>query len=340
MNSDLALQLPPTFHTHALPLSSVHKKEEHGLDDVDLIFCSLFSSPYLLGNDPLDGLTVTGSPEHTYDYHADGSEHFGVPVSPTSVGDEHTAVEDERTMFDDVRHVLERQSRESVPLFSQIDPVASTNSVFVPVSPTYSNHEQMVFPNQQLESYGVPNPLDHPLQHPAPKLAGVMESLWGASGNFETPNDVRGTKRPLAPSKAASGRRTKKVKREADASATAELMRLRNREHARLSRLRKKRMHTSLQESLEELKAENEKLRACIEKMFGASQTEQLVEDQRLRRSVTIDHFISNLKRPENRILDHDALSLLTQLRKEALENSPIRRNEGSVLDVAFSVVA
>lgn len=96
-----------------------------------------------------------------------------------------------------------------------------------------------------------------------------------------------------------------------------EQTRERNREHARKSRLRKKELTSNLVQSLEELKAENQKLRSSVLQAFGPIQTESLIRE---RRGVDPnEHFIQALKQPNNRLVDNDALKFLAKLRKETL---------------------
>lgn len=106
-------------------------------------------------------------------------------------------------------------------------------------------------------------------------------------------------------------------KQRSDSPDSIEQTRQRNREHAKKSRMRKKVLTTCLEQSLEDLKAENAKLRSRIEAAFGSEETESMVQE---RQSVpAVDQFIANLKQPENRIVDDSTLKFLRGLRQDAL---------------------
>jgi hypothetical protein len=128
----------------------------------------------------------------------------------------------------------------------------------------------------------------------------------------------------------ASSKRSSRSSVEKDNSDSLEQTRQRNREHARKSRLRKKAFTTCLQQSFEELKAENEKLRAHVVKALGAQKTESLVQE---RQPVpVVEQFIASLKQPENLVVDDSTLQFLQGLlRNDAImKSSPAPANKKS----------
>jgi hypothetical protein len=85
----------------------------------------------------------------------------------------------------------------------------------------------------------------------------------------------------------------------------------RNREHAKRSRLRKKGITAQLQESVIQLKEENEKLRSMIYAKIDKTKTDAMVN----AKSITpTDKFLKALQKPSNRIVDHSTLSFLQSL--------------------------
>jgi len=89
--------------------------------------------------------------------------------------------------------------------------------------------------------------------------------------------------------------------------------RQRNREHAKRSRQRKKSLTSTLEESVEDLKAENAKLREQIYAMIGPQKTLAMLEARKDRART---QFIHGLMQPRNRIMDEKTLTVLKNLRK------------------------
>jgi hypothetical protein len=88
----------------------------------------------------------------------------------------------------------------------------------------------------------------------------------------------------------------------------------RNRQHAKRSRLRKKSLTHSLQESLEDLKQENQKLRNQIYQNFGQAETESMVK---ARTATPAERMIDALKNPANKVFTHPTVAFLQSLRKD-----------------------
>ena len=89
--------------------------------------------------------------------------------------------------------------------------------------------------------------------------------------------------------------------------------RQRNREHAKRSRQRKKSLTSTLEESVEDLKAENAKLREQIYAMIGPQKAQAMLE---ARQETSRTQFVQGLMQPANRILDEKTLTFLKSLRK------------------------
>lgn len=96
--------------------------------------------------------------------------------------------------------------------------------------------------------------------------------------------------------------------------SSEEHTRLRNREHARKSRQRKKSLTIDLQQSLEELKVENAKLREFVERRIGQKTVKSMVAS---RLASPTDRFIQALKDPSNCVLDENTLSFMQGLRND-----------------------
>jgi cell division protein FtsB len=88
----------------------------------------------------------------------------------------------------------------------------------------------------------------------------------------------------------------------------------RNREHAKRSRLRKKSLTVTLQQSMEELKAENKKLRTQIYSMIGQEKAESILTARKTRSD---ERFLSGLQDPKNRIVDDSTIAFLKSLQKQ-----------------------
>jgi hypothetical protein len=93
----------------------------------------------------------------------------------------------------------------------------------------------------------------------------------------------------------------------------------RNSEHAKRSRLRKKSLTHSLQESLEELKEENQKLRNQIYQIFGPTETESMVK---ARTAAPAERMIDALKNPANKVVAQPTVAFLRSLGKDVEESS------------------
>jgi len=89
--------------------------------------------------------------------------------------------------------------------------------------------------------------------------------------------------------------------------------RQRNREHAKRSRQRKKSLTSTLEESVEDLKAENTKLREQIYAMIGPQKAQAMLD---ARQESSRTQFLQGLMQPANRIMDEKTLSFLKSLRK------------------------
>lgn len=96
--------------------------------------------------------------------------------------------------------------------------------------------------------------------------------------------------------------------------------RQRNRNHAKKSRLRKKAMTVQLQESVEDLRRENEKLRAEINAIIGHKKAEKIMAERSDRNRA---NFLAKLMDPRNRVLDDSGLSFMKNLRKNLPNKKP-----------------
>ena len=86
----------------------------------------------------------------------------------------------------------------------------------------------------------------------------------------------------------------------------------RNREHAKRSRLRKKSLTHTLQQSVQELKEENQKLREQIYSLLGKEMTETMVRE---RVASPTEKFVMALKKPCNKQIDSATQQFLQNLR-------------------------
>ena len=82
---------------------------------------------------------------------------------------------------------------------------------------------------------------------------------------------------------------------------TIDAVRLRNKEHARKSRARKRQWEEDIKELATTLKQENAKLRAGIEAALGKESAHSLIQAQLPR--PTDEQFCQDLRVPENRIV-------------------------------------
>jgi PAS domain S-box-containing protein len=87
----------------------------------------------------------------------------------------------------------------------------------------------------------------------------------------------------------------------------------RNREHAKRSRIRKKFLLESLQQSVALLKEENEKLRNSIRKHLGDAKAEELLSNQK-DKSTTVDGLLASSQGIANKVLDDPDFSFIKAL--------------------------
>jgi DNA repair protein RadC len=87
----------------------------------------------------------------------------------------------------------------------------------------------------------------------------------------------------------------------------------RNRSHAKKSRQRKKVLTVLLQESAEELKSENQKLREEVNAFIGQKKAEAIMTQMRERNR---DQFLTALMDPQNRVLNTSGMAFMKKLRK------------------------
>ena len=96
--------------------------------------------------------------------------------------------------------------------------------------------------------------------------------------------------------------------------ARHETHRERNRQHAKKSRLRKKGLTSVLEDSLKELKAENERMRGQLYQVMGEDKLQQMLESRTQRAH---ERFIEALKQPNVRVLDDKSKARLKMLSKK-----------------------
>jgi hypothetical protein len=130
--------------------------------------------------------------------------------------------------------------------------------------------------------------------------------------------DVHGTK--SNPNKRRrTGNQASSLKQATAAAAAMSVLtddrRDRNREHAKRSRLRKKSLTANLEQSMIELKKENEKLRQHAYAQIGKNETDALIQERLANPSQKV---IAALKMTHNRILDNETIIFLQSLRKDA----------------------
>jgi hypothetical protein len=87
--------------------------------------------------------------------------------------------------------------------------------------------------------------------------------------------------------------------------------RVRNREHAKKSRVRKKSFTKELEESLVILREENQKLKSFVVAKFGEKETATKVKKAIVTPN---DRLVAALKKPSNRYLSKCAISYLKSL--------------------------
>ena len=119
-----------------------------------------------------------------------------------------------------------------------------------------------------------------------------------------------------------------------------EQTRQRNREHARKSRMRRKVLTTNLQQTLDDLKAENDKLRGFIMQSIEQGRATSLLKKAQV--PAPAEQFIAALKQPENRVVDDSTLTFLKGLQKDAITVNNIQASSAKDADEdlgAFIVV-
>jgi len=191
---------------------------------------------------------------------------------------------------------------------SQQDPV-----VYVPVSPTSSCNG--------LDIYAAATT---PEQIKISEMASFRETTCvSPSPRAEPPAKPTKSKHAASSNKKRRHSAIQTESADEEDEAIQEQRRQRNRDHARKSRLRKKSLTGSLQNSLEELKIENAKLREQIYAAIGKNKTETMVKASL---ASPTENFIAALKKPENRVLGAETLSSLQGLTaKISPPNDPVQ---------------
>ena len=90
--------------------------------------------------------------------------------------------------------------------------------------------------------------------------------------------------------------------------------RKRNREHAKKSRQRKKALTDDLQNTVEALRSETEKLRQELFDKLGEEEVTAILEERKRKEQ---EDFIAALRQPKNRVVDASALKFLKGLSKK-----------------------
>ena len=88
---------------------------------------------------------------------------------------------------------------------------------------------------------------------------------------------------------------------------------VRNREHAKRSRYRKKLLTKSLEQSVDELREETKKLR---EELYASVGKEKVLSILNKQKNDDLQIFLKNLKEPKNRIVSGAGLRFLKSLQK------------------------
>jgi bZIP transcription factor len=207
-----------------------------------------------------------------------------------------------------------------------------------PVSPDHqSDHDKMmsnvtITPSssvQDIQTFSVPNPMAVLELVPSrPSSMALMPTISetppkGTPNTKKAPkkDTTKGRKRKLADLKTVAVEAAPmptlhpfpKMKDEGLTEEDLEERRQRNREHAKRSRQRKKSLTSTLEESVEDLKTENAKLREQLYAMIGPEKAQAMLE---ARRENGRAQFIQGLMQPCNRVMDEKTLSFLKNLRK------------------------
>lgn len=202
-----------------------------------------------------------------------------------------------------------------------------------PISPDHQSPDQFfsnttITPSssvQDIQAFSVPNPMATLEQIVSSPPSPVPSPLPTISESTKKPSKAK------KPTKAATKTRKRKL---SDKSASTTLSaplsaaknkdeglteeeleerRQRNREHAKRSRQRKKSLTSTLQQSVDDLKTENTKLREQIYSMIGAEKTRSLLK---AREEKARAQFMTGLRDPANRVMDDKTLAFLKNLRK------------------------
>jgi uncharacterized protein with gpF-like domain len=113
-------------------------------------------------------------------------------------------------------------------------------------------------------------------------------------------------------------------------SETKNRQRQRNREHARRSRLRKKNKTHDLEQSIEDLKKENKKLRKQAYALREKEDVDFVLQRARMSSNGGAEKFLTSLKRQENRIMSPETISFLESLRNIALNKTTKKKRSKS----------
>lgn len=202
-------------------------------------------------------------------------------------------------------------------------------ALFAPVSPDHNSVEQSTMestprasPIEGTHTFSVPNPIavmssfsSYTPQCTPPQLVHEYPSPKQTK-KITKKDSTNCRKRKLCEKIAIRPSSPASSKDKDDSDLTEEQLeerRQRNREHAKRSRQRKKSLTCTLQQSLDDLKSENAKLRHQINAMIGADKADSILES---RRNKARSQFMQGLQQPSNRILDDSTISFLKGLQK------------------------
>lgn len=220
-------------------------------------------------------------------------------------------------------------------------PVVSDNmppAVFAPVSPEHGYMDGMDKDSsgstvssfesyERTQTFSVPNPIAAYSLDPSPvpitpkPMSGAKKSATKASKKTIAKKDnSKPRKRKLAETASESKLKPvspspvpKGIKEEELTEEQLEERRQRNREHAKRSRQRKKSLTCTLQSSVDELKAENVRLREQIYAIIGEDKVDTILD---ARREKSRAQFVAGIQHLSSRALDESTLSFLKGLRK------------------------
>lgn len=279
------------------------------------------------------------------------SFHHYVDYADTSVDENDLEVEEilnEIGFFssDDSRYMSSLFGESSLPVSSE----AFAPTQFAPISPEHQSIDatpllpiSRVSPSVSIEAtttFSVPNPIgitsaDVPLSAPSATIESDVTSnpTPKSSKRVTRADPAKGRKRKLSdksltPKACLSSPVARSIKDKDDAELTEDQLeerRQRNREHAKRSRQRKKSLTCTLQQSLDDLKAENLELREQINTVIGADKVDSILEN---RRSRELGHFMAGLMQPSNRILDDNTISFLKGLHKNLPASTPSMKRQ------------